>query len=87
MVLKFWICNLINDRASSALYPSPSAKASASNSYFLLRMFIKSVMTVSMGASASEKRMKPIMMGNSLWKPKDWYKDRLLMKTENRAKM
>ena len=35
-------------------------------------MFIKSLMTVSIGARASEKRMKPIMMGNSLWKPKDW---------------
>jgi hypothetical protein len=44
-------------------------------------------MTVSMGARASEKRMNPIMMGNSLWNPKDWYRDLLLMKTEKRAKM
>jgi hypothetical protein len=38
----------------------------ASNSYFRLRMFIRSLMTVSIGARASEKRMKPIMMGYSL---------------------
>jgi hypothetical protein len=42
---------------------------------------------VSIGARASEKRMKPIMMGNSLWKPNDSYKDLLLMNTEKRAKM
>jgi hypothetical protein len=44
-------------------------------------------MTVSIGARASEKRMNPIMIGNSLWKPKDSYRDLLLMKTEKSAKM
>jgi hypothetical protein len=50
-------------------------------------MFIKSLVTVSIGARASENRIKPIMIGNSLWKPKDWYRDLLLMKTENKAKI
>jgi hypothetical protein len=40
-----------------------------------------------MGARASEKRMKPMMIGNSLWKPNDSYRDLLLMKTEKRAKI
>jgi hypothetical protein len=50
-------------------------------------MFITSLMTVSSGARASEKRMKPIMMGNSFLNPKDLYREWLLMKTEKRAKM
>ena len=57
------------------------------NSNVLLRMFIRSFTTVSIGERASENRMNPMMMGNSLWKPKDWYRERLLMKTENKAKM
>jgi uncharacterized protein YneF (UPF0154 family) len=32
---------------------------------------MRSLMTVSMGARASENKIKPIMIGNSLWKPKD----------------
>jgi hypothetical protein len=40
-----------------------------------------------MGDRASEKRRKPMMMGRSLWKPKEAYRERLLMKTEKRLKM
>lgn len=57
------------------------------NSKVLLRIFINNLTTVSIGARASENKMKPIMMGKSLWKPKDWYNERLLMKTENSAKI
>lgn len=41
------------------------------NSNFLLRMFMPNLTTVSNGARTSENRMKPMMIGNSLWKPKD----------------
>ena len=50
-------------------------------------MFISSLTTASMGARASENRRKPTTIGCSLKKPKDWYRDWLLMKSENRAKM
>lgn len=43
-------------------------------------------MTVSMGDRASEKRRKPMMIGCSLWKPNEEYRERLLMKTEKRLK-
>ena len=59
----------------------------ASNSNLRLRMFIKNFTTASIGAKASEKSKKPIIIGCSLWKPNDWYKEWLLMKTENREKM
>ena len=42
---------------------------------------------MSIGERASENKRNPMIMGNSLWKPKDWYKERLLMKTENKAKI
>lgn len=41
----------------------------------------------SVGERASEKRIKPMMMGCSRWKPKAEYKEWLLMKMEKRAKM
>lgn len=41
------------------------------NSKVLLRIFIKSFTTVSIGAKASENRRKPMMIGNSVWKPND----------------
>ena len=62
----------MRDLASSVEYPSLTANASASNSNLRLRMFMPSFMSVSIGARASENRMKPTMMGNTLWKPKDW---------------
>ena len=59
----------------------------ASNSNFRLTMFIRSLTIASIGARASENRRNPITMGCSLWKPKDWYRELLFMKTEKRAKM
>ncbi len=59
----------------------------ASNSNFRLKTFIHSFTTVSIGWSASENRMKPMTIGNSLWNPKDSYRERLVIKTENSAKM
>ena len=50
-------------------------------------MFIRSLIMVSIGARASEKRMKPIMIGRISWKPNEEYKEPLLMKTEKREKM
>lgn len=43
-----------------------SGHVPAWNSNFLLKIFINSFITVSIGASASENRIKPIMIGNSL---------------------
>jgi hypothetical protein len=40
-----------------------------------------------MGERASEKSMKPMMMGFSRLKPKAEYRELLLMKTEKRLKM
>lgn len=57
------------------------------NSNLRLRMFINSLITASIGARASENSKNPIMMGCSLKKPKDWYKDLLLIKTEKSANM
>lgn len=50
-------------------------------------MFIRSLITVSMGARISEKRMKPMMMGCSLIKPKSVYNELLLINTEKRVKI
>ena len=48
---------------------------------------MSSLTTVSMGARASEKSMKPMMIGRTLKNPKSAYKDLLLTKLEKRAKM
>jgi hypothetical protein len=48
---------------------------------------MKSFITVSIGARASEKRMKPMIIGRISWKPKEAYREALLMKMLKSAKM